>query len=193
MSINITAVKNLISPGTRIPMKQYGGNIGIWAEQQFIEAGFPVNSGYGPDLPTNLEIRTRNVDAESGVTVATMQMSDIISTPWSFSNVHNKSQRWYYIEYSDKDSVVLESYILDLRDPFIQQSLRIEYEYGRSIFKAGISQDDRYFSRDRKRLYAYWEKKTKNGWSFRITDDTLRSWISIQSKSQHFNTLFTTA
>lgn len=191
MSVNINKIKNGVPAGTKIPMKQCNGNIGLWAESILINKGFPINHGKGTDLPTNLEVKTRNVDSLAPYTIGSMHLNDIIKTPWHLSNVHDKSQRWYFIEFSDEQSVVLDSYILDIRDSYIQKLLEIEYEWGRRCIRNGDRSDC--IRRDPNDRYAYWERKNDSSdtWSFRIPDDTLWSWVNIQANSKMYQTFFT--
>jgi hypothetical protein len=140
-TINITRI-SLVNTGMKIPMKERNGNIGRWFEQYLIKNGLPINTQAGPDLPTNLEVKTRKIEGKSAVNVGSMLCDDIIDTPWGLSNVRNKSQRWFYIEYSDDDSVVLDAYTMDLRDLNIQLQLQVEYEWAQQNFKRLVSAEN---------------------------------------------------
>ena len=63
-------------------------------EEAIADIGFTLNLGRGVDLPeVGIDIKTRDVDAVSPHTVASMTADSIVATPYRYSNVFDKIQK----------------------------------------------------------------------------------------------------
>ena len=102
MTLHVTKLNNAINIGDRIPMTQEHGNIGRYIEYSIKRKGYALNRGKGIDLKgLHLEIKTRLADSTSGHTVGAMLPTDIVETEWENSNIHDKVQKQYRVEYKD--------------------------------------------------------------------------------------------
>ena len=91
----------------------------------------------GCDIPSvGLEIKFRDLDAVSPQTIGSMSIANIINTPWHQSSMHDKFQQQRRI-YAKK-GVIVDDFICDFRDPFIQILAQEAYEILQQQLAAGV-------------------------------------------------------
>jgi len=177
MMIKVISLNSAIKPGTVIPMKQYNGNIGRWIENDLEDKGYKVNRGKGIDLPKyGLEIKSRLRSSTSGHTVGAMLPVDIINTSWEYSNIRNKIQRQYRVEYDENiltgDNVVTEAKVYDFTCNEIQSKLKEAWEYGQSMLKSSNPKNMPKYIRYNNHL-GYFERQTSGQYQYRITEGAM--------------------
>ena len=193
MTLKVTRLKNIIEPGTIIPMEERNGNIGRWAEDTLEDLGWTVNREKGIDLPeVGAELKTRKWGSTSGHTVGAMLPQDILHTQWHKSNIHDKVQKQYRVEYKDDSpvgewntcSIVTEAKVYDFTHPFIQEKLKKDYNFCRAqIVDNGF--EPQYISGD----WAYLEMQPNGYYQFRITPAAMKK-MKTYSKQGKQNNLF---
>jgi len=199
---NVIKLKRGIIPGEVIPFnrKNYGGSIGRWVEDELQRRGYKVNRGYGPDLKEmDIEVKTRLESSTSAHTVTAMRGIDIVYTPWEQSNVRDKIQKQYRVYYNDLNVVTDRTGLYDFTDPYIQELLKVSYEYGRSVLQQYVAQFPHgsdidasvpnYIRKDK--CIAYFEEQPESGWfGFRISDCGMRK-IETMTRQTSFTKFFT--
>tara|TARA_R110002074_G_scaffold267_1_gene1288 strand:- start:2486 stop:3076 length:591 start_codon:yes stop_codon:yes gene_type:complete len=193
MTLHVTKLNNAINIGDRIPMTQEHGNIGRYIEYSIKRKGYALNRGKGIDLKgLHLEIKTRLADSTSGHTVGAMLPTDIVETEWENSNIHDKVQKQYRVEYKDDSpvgewntcSIVTEAKVYDFTHPFIQEKLKKDYNFCRAqIVDNGF--EPQYISGD----WAYLEMQPNGYYQFRITPAAMKK-MKTYSKQGKQNNLF---
>ena len=91
----------------------------------------------GCDIPgVGLELKFRDLDAVSPQTIGSMSIDNIINTPWNQSSMCEKFQQQRRI-YAKK-GVIVDDFICDFRDPFIQTIAEEAYEILQQQLEAGV-------------------------------------------------------
>ena len=173
----VISLNNAIEPGTVIPMEQYNGNIGRWLEDYIEDKGYVVNRGKGIDLPQwGLEIKSRLMSSTSGHTVGAMLPLDIINTPWEYSNIRDKIQRQYRVEYDVNiltgDNVVTEAKVYDFTCDEIQSKLKEAWDYGQSELKSSNPNKMPSYIRGEGH-WGYFERQESGQYQYRITSGAM--------------------
>jgi hypothetical protein len=119
--------------GKKLPPKDFG-QAGRALEDMFEQDyGITVNRRKGPDNRMfGIEYKTRDLDSTSPQTVATMNVEDIIKTPYRESEVFKKFQQ--QIRVKTKDNIIVEADLYDFRPPHIQEKIEAAYENARAQF-----------------------------------------------------------
>jgi hypothetical protein len=194
MTLHVTKLNNAIKVGDRIPMTQESGNIGRYVEYIMKRNGYSLNRGKGIDLKgLHLEIKTRLVDSTSGHTVGAMLPIDIINTEWENSNIHDKVQKQYRVEYKDDSpvgeqytcSIVTEAKVYNFTHPFIQEKLKKDYNFCRTqIVETGF--EPQYVAGD----WAYLEMQSNGYYQFRITPAAMKKMKTYSNQAKQTNLFF---
>jgi len=130
-------LKNGIEPGTKIPCEQSYGNVGNWAENVLKENGHTINKT-GIDISDlGLEVKTRKNGSSSYHTIGSMNVNDIINTPYDQSSIREKTLTQYRIHYNDQFQVVASAEVYDFSDNAIQDKIREAYEGAREMMRNG--------------------------------------------------------
>ena len=88
----------------------------------------PLNSGAGPDFYGILELKSRALEANSAITVGTMQAKYIATTSWTNTHLYEKTQVWLLVSWTRNTGKVKEVRYLDLRAAHIQQYFEDIYD-----------------------------------------------------------------
>lgn len=129
MKAKVTKLKKGISVGTKVPSKQFAGNVGRWGEEVLEANGHTINKGRGADMPrANLEVKTRKIESKSPHTIASATISDAMTVDYANSEVYKKFQQQYRVHYSDIDSIVVSERVFDFSDPYIQEKISEGYK-----------------------------------------------------------------
>lgn len=153
------------------PRKVTDGSNGIAVEDYMRSKGFAVNSNSTVDLPEfgtyGIEIKSRGIYSTTAPwTIGTMTDSAIISTPWDKTLFKLKMQIQFHVligEDINLNGIVVDSYIVDFRNPEIQKILETAYEFARKNLKNGNS------GTAAGTRYGMLEHRTGNSYAFRIT------------------------
>lgn len=138
MKAKVVKISHGVPKGTNIPMKQDSGNVGNYIEGCLEDNGYPMNKGKGVDIPDlNLEVKTRKIESKSAHTIGTESIENIKSLGYSETVVYKKFQQQYRVTYSDTDSVVVDSKVVDFSDPLIQKEIKEGYDLIRSEILRG--------------------------------------------------------
>jgi len=142
MTLKLTGLKNIIEPGTIIPMEERNGNIGRWAEDKLESLGWTVNREKGIDLPeVGAELKTRKWGSTSGHTVGAMLPQDILHTQWHKSNIHDKVQHqlriYHKVNELTGDNVVVSAQLYDFTSDVIQKKLEQAWQHCRGVLHQG--------------------------------------------------------
>jgi len=142
MKAKVVKINHGIPKGTNIPMKQDSGNVGKYVEGCLEDIGYPMNKGKGVDIPDlNLEVKTRKIESTSAHTIGTESIENIKILGYSETVVYEKFQQQYRVTYSDTDSIVVDSKIVDFSDPLIQKEIKEGYDIIRSEILRGNRAD----------------------------------------------------
>lgn len=213
--VRLSSVK-IAQPGTNLGIKQTpatSGIIGRAIEKLYKSQGFDVkSSSKGPDLPDlKTEIKTRNADAISPITIGSMDSDEILVTEYKNSSIAKKLQIINLIKYdnSGQTAVITENKILNCLHPNIQKGFEEGYNNIKSyIFRYGV--DDNYI-RGNEWLYAETEyvnapldpsmfivakpetPKIRKSWSveFRISNKTLQTLENFSRSNTAFQNFLT--
>lgn len=173
MTVNVIKLNKAIEVGTVIPMNQYNGNIGRWAEDDIEDKGYPVNRKKGIDLPGyGLELKTRMENSTSGHTVGAMLPEDIVQQEWKAgNNIFNKVQRQYRVYYKVNDltgeNIVTRAQVYDFTDEEIQAKLKESWDHCRGYLVENPGHTPQYIRG--KDHWAYLELQPNGTYQFRIT------------------------
>lgn len=138
MKVKIKQLKKGIPVGTKVPVKQFAGNVGRWSEDVLTSNGHQINKGRGADMPrADLEVKTRKIESKSPHTIAATSVDDAMKTDYFTSEVCKKFQQQYRVHYSDTDSVVVSERVFDFSDPYIQEKLNEGYKIIQEEFIKG--------------------------------------------------------
>jgi hypothetical protein len=185
--------------GKNVPnQKRYtSGNVGVFVEDLFEEAGFTVNRGDGCDLPfgiSGVDIKTRNLDSDSPHTVGTMTTYDICNTPYKETSLSDKLQQQYRVHYRNGqfEGTVKKAKMYDFSDDAIQSSLELAYESAREKMQTGIFDNAPEYTRVEgvKGAVAHFEKKKGNSWAFRVTDKAMKRFEAIDNNREYVSSVF---
>ena len=137
MSYTITKIKDGIANGTEIPysvLSDSDGAVGKWAERELIRRNWPLVGGVGIDMPSlGVEVKTRTTGTNAMLTVGTMTVASIRSTAWWFTNICEKLQNMYVINYDRDSGRVTSNYMVNLDGSSLQDKFRKAYEKGAKI------------------------------------------------------------
>lgn len=142
-----------------------GGHAGRELERLLESMGVPINRGRGCDWKVyGLEVKSRDMDATSPQTVATMHKDDIKTMAYEDSAIFEKFQQ--QLRVYTKDRVIVEARVHDFSAPHIQRLIRLAYNHAQAQFSLGTAGDYVYGSE-----YGYFEvtnPKSPDSYSFRI-------------------------
>lgn len=189
--MKLNKIKAGVPVGTKVPEQQQYGNVGRWVESKMKEQGWDVVNSAGVDIPKfNVEIKSRKIESNSHHTVGTMTIDSIISTPYDQSIVKEKFQQQYRVHYSDKDQVVVSEELVDFSHEYIQNKVRDAYETGREqIIKN--SQQGYHPTYVKGSEWGHFERtKSKNSYSFRIPNHSMKAFEQVSKNSSIFKRLF---
>jgi hypothetical protein len=94
-----------------------------------------TNKGQGPDNEFfGIEYKTRDLDAVSPQTVGTMNVREIIDTPFAQSPIAAKFQQ--QLRAYTRDGVIISADLFDFRSKFIQDLMESAYESARQQLTA---------------------------------------------------------
>lgn len=186
MKAKVTKIKKGIEPGTIVPMKQRGGNVGQWVERELKSKGYKISNSKGVDLPEeNVEVKTRKNGSNSAHTIGNVTVDGIKTQSWDDSHLREKCQSQYRVDYDNRDSVITGSKIYDFTDTYIQEKFKEAYDAGRKLI---ISGDKGAYIRGSK--WGYFERKTDNSYEFRIPHAAMKKFKTASSNSKSFGKLF---
>lgn len=118
--------------GHKLPTNM-DGHAGRALEKLLESYGVPISQGPVADIEIyGLEVKTRKLTATSAQTVATMNIQDIIDTPYKKSIVYYKLQQQLRIK-TNEDDVIVEAEVYDFDQPQIQDKIEQGYEHARKI------------------------------------------------------------
>jgi hypothetical protein len=149
--------------GKKLPTN-HGGHAGRAFENLLESMGVPINRGPGCDWKLyNLEFKTRDIDATSPQTVATMTPKDITTTAYKDSIVFEKIQQ--QLRVYTRDQIIVDVRIHDFSAEHIQKLLETAYNNGQAQIILGTAGDYVYGNE-----YGYFERTNprSNSYSFRI-------------------------
>jgi hypothetical protein len=189
--IMIKTIKNGITVGTEVPIKQKNGNVGRWAEKELSQKGHAVTNEKGVDMPIEgIEIKTRKIESSSPHSVGSMRVQDIVDTPYSISVIREKLQTQYRIGYSDEGQVVTKEGLYDWSDDYVQDRLCEAYEDGRKQIAADAVNGFHppYIKGN---SWGYWEQTGPYGsYTFRIPNGAMTKLEKIAENKSLFDKLF---
>jgi hypothetical protein len=118
---------------------------------------------------------------------------DIINTEWENSNIHDKVQKQYRVEYKDDSpvgepytcSIVTEAKVYDFTHPFIQEKLKKDYNFCRTQI-VGNSFEPDYVAGD----WAYLEMQSNGYYQFRITPAAMKKMKTYSNQAKQTNLFF---
>jgi hypothetical protein len=189
--IKISKIKTGIPVGTDVPERQQFGNVGRWVHNKMKENGFDVVNGKGVDIPSiGVEIKSRKIESNSHHTVGTMNIKEIIYTPYDLSVVRDKFQKQYRVHYSDEGQIVTAEGLVDLTDDYIQDKIREAYEAGRK--KIIENKENGYHPPYVKGTeWGHFEITDSCGsYCFRIPNNAMKKIEKISKNANHFGNLF---
>ena len=189
--MKISKIKHGIAVGTEVPERQRYGNVGRWAESVMRSNGHSINTGAGCDMPgIGVEIKTRKIESTSPHSMGSMRIEDIIATPYEHSLVFEKVQQQYRIHYSDEGQVVVDSYVYDFSETYIQDKIREAYELGRKQI-AQNEIDGFHPTYVRGSEYGQFEiKNSCSSYEFRIPNGSMKKIERVAKNAQTFKKLF---
>jgi hypothetical protein len=106
------------------------GHAGRQMENMLEDMGVEINRGHGPDIKRfGLEVKTRERDAVSAQTIATMHINDIVDTDYEHSHVREKFQQ--QLRVYTKQGTVTHADVYDFSAAWIQHTVKIAYDHAR--------------------------------------------------------------
>jgi hypothetical protein len=165
---NVQLIKSSPLLGEEVPPKENGeaGNY-IHRLLEKLYPQFTYNPGARVDCPQFLiEIKTRDLDAISPITIGGMSIDSILTTEYCDSLFREKTQNIRFVKH--QNGVIVKDYIINSHKTFVQQKIEDIYNLLREQLQNGeypvfFSMPDSYFQ---------WEKK-KNLYSLRIKGNKL--------------------
>lgn len=158
-NLYLTKIKTKVKPGLIVP-PEHRGNVGIFIEDILRSEGHALNPGPGPDL-YKIEVKTAMLKSTSGISIGSLNVNRIISTPWEKTHLFNKCQAWFLVQYCNERHVVTSAELFDLTDSYIQTYFKTAYEDARTqvIAEQNLPPDNKtkYIS---KSTWAYLENVT---------------------------------
>jgi hypothetical protein len=139
-----------------------------YVEDQVSRAGYPMNSGAGPDVPQlNLEVKTHCLQSNSSRSLGSMTLENIMKTSWHHSqHLRDKLQQQYIVIWDRHRRVIKSARVYDFSRQGCQALLSQAFEHARA--QLPIS-DDKYTATPHRNQVAYFEKKSRNSYAFRIS------------------------
>jgi hypothetical protein len=169
--------------GRRLPTN-HGGHAGRALENLLESMGVEINRGKGCDsLVYRVEVKSRDLDATSPQTVATMAPEDIATVSYKDSVVCEKFQQQFRVY--TKDGVIVDARVHDFSVPHIQEKLETAYNNAQVQFILGTVGDYVYGSE-----YGYFERTNPDSrsYSFRINVGAFEKLESMAAST--YKTLF---
>lgn len=141
------------------------GEIGVNTEEKIANEGYIINHGPGPDLPKiKTEVKTRDVNAHSAVTIGRMTANNILKTDWISSSIREKLQNWLLIEHNGETYLTSEIYNFD--KILIQNDAEVMYNILKSKLTQDINFRINYITMPNN--FFHWEHDRDFIWEFRI-------------------------
>jgi len=153
--------ENLI--GQTLPTN-HGGHAGRALEKLLETMGIEINRGQGCDWKVyGVEFKTRDINATSPQTVATMSPKDIKNTAYEHSVISEKFQQ--QLRVYTKNNVIIDARMYDFSAPYIQSLVKSAYDHARAQLIIGTDDDYVYGGE-----YGYFERTNprSKSYSFRI-------------------------
>jgi hypothetical protein len=142
----------------------HGGHAGRALECLLESMGVTINRGAGCDIEIyGLEVKSRDIDATSPQTVATMSPDDIKKISYQDSIVYEKFQQQFRVY--TKNSVIIDARVHDFSPDHIQRLIETAYNNAQAQIILGTADDYVYGSE-----YGYFERTNpkSQSYSFRI-------------------------
>jgi len=187
--VKVKSIKHGMVVGSAVPKRDPNdlGNVGRFTEVTMAKNGHVINPGDGPDLQNlGCEIKSRDQDAVSAQTIATMTLDRVKETPYESSNVCEKFQQQYRVKYDNTAGIITEAKVYDMSYTKIQDQVKLGYESGRAKIANGCT--DKYICGNAG--VGYFEKKSKRSksYGFRIPNSAMEKFEQ-EATSDH-NTKF---
>lgn len=168
--------------GVQIPCSRKDintGKIGLAIEDMIESMGIKVNRGVGLDLiDYGVEVKSRCVDSETFITIATMQKDYIINTPYKDSIAYKKLQQVRIVDYRfdpiNNVAIITADKVYDWSDPRLQHDFEKKYQRGRKDLTEGFKPS------------GCWELKTgtKSSYIFKVY---AKEWIKLKNRLDNLN------
>ena len=161
-----------------------GGHAGRAIEQMMKDLGYPLQNGPGVDcaIYEGFEIKSRDLDATSPQTMATMNPDYVKKTPYAQTILCEKMQKQWRVYTQNR--VVVKNTLTDFTGQQIQELIEEAYEICREKVIDGDESDYIYGTE-----YGYFEKTgSSNSYSYRISDGAMKK-LEAMSRST-FNDMF---
>lgn len=154
------------------------GNVGKYHEKVLKKDGIEIQPN-GIDLPdVSCEIKTRNEDAKSRITITRMTREEIIATPYNQSKVRDSIKNFDLTRY--KNGVVISRTIHHWdKDPIIDKMFEEAYEHTRNKFINGAKNS--YINGPSDSGFCWEETDTDELYAWRITDAKIKKLEKITS------------
>ena len=168
--------------GKKVPEK-WDGKAGRYIETLLKELGLDIQTGYGPDiLDHKLEVKSRDIDSTSPLTVASMKYNDILETDYYDSLICEKFQ--HHIRINTQYERIVNVQYWDFRSDLIQEEIAKAYESGKhQLLKEGE------INCTKSHKFGYFEntdKRYDNLYAFRLSDKNMQRLAGL-SKSVYSN------
>ena len=168
--------------GKKVPEK-WDGKAGRYIEILLKDLGLDMQTGYGPDiLDQKLEVKSRDIDSISPLTIATMRYSDILETSYYDSLLCDKFQ--HHIRINTQYERIVNVCYWDFRSPLIQDEIAKAYDFGKhQLLQKGE------ISCTKANNFGYFEntdKRYNDLYAFRLTDKNMQRLAGL-SKSVYNN------
>jgi hypothetical protein len=185
---NLTKAKRALI-GMKLPEQEHGNN-GKIIEGVLIQHGYDLNPNKGTDL-SDVEVKSRSIDATSAQTVGSMSKDNIMATPYDSSSIKEKFQTQFRVKYrkdiATGENVIISAEEYDFSIDTIQDRMRAAYEHGRQQIIQYITQGQEvpdYISGAGQ--CGYWERTKKgNCWEFRMTTSTMTAFENIAKVNEN--------
>lgn len=157
------------------------------SENTLINNGFTLQFGDGPDIPeADLELKTHCRQSNSGVTMGRQTMQKVMELSYDHSMIKRKLQNILYLEYDRDLQIYTHRYLIDFRNPEIQDIIRKDYDFGRTWFASNPGSS----SSPQQNHFAYWEK-SQGTVQFRMRPQKFLNLDGIARSIEIRNQLFT--
>lgn len=175
----VKKIKGGLQVGDKVPLqdKNYNpGNVGNYHEKVLKSDGINVEES-GIDLPDlECELKTRNEDATSRITITRMNLEEIKKTPYSQSKVKQSIKNLDVTRY--KDGVVISRTIHHWdKDPIIDNEFEKSYEYLRKEILNGNCNS--YIGGPKNSGFCWEETSTSGTYAWRITSSKFKRFEKI--------------
>lgn len=184
----IKILKDLI--GRKLPPYQFGQAGRAFEDIMEEDYGVQVNRSTGVDDPRfKIEYKTRDLDAVSPQTVATMSVEEIIATPYYQSAIFKKFQQ--QIRIKTRNMTIVEAELYDFSPKQIQEVIGRAYEHARAQLTANPSLIRTASGNEGTGYWGYFEatnKSSPNSRSFRINPNAMDDYEDMATST--FNNIF---